>query len=269
MAIRYDKRLNREIYQTVYSFNKKVKSLSASNSNVKIPELITTKDLKTKDPSHPMYSYNRAELKRKLNQMKRFLKPGQEVVVVTPAKQVFSKWEYTNLQTMRRTAIRRIKNQMKRLEETRVAYGGKKSKYSYAQMGSQTYLNLVQKLQYLEDHKLGELKGDTLVYYRKFLAQNTKAKRDKEWKNNFLDIILNLGYEYGYDIKDIRSKLESLSIQEFIKAFNEERLLKDLVYYYKLLDETNFDKNLVEDDVGQMITALRDNMPNILKNAKE
>lgn len=266
--IRYDKRLNREIYQTVYAYNKKVKSLSAADPTVKIPALITTKDLKTKDPTNPLYSYNRTELKRKLSQLKRFLEPGQEVVMVTPAKQVFSKWEYHNLQTQRRTAISRIKKQMKMLEETSVTYAGKKSRYSYAQMGSQQYLNLQQKLQYLETHKLGELKGDTLVYYKKFLATNTRAKRDKEWKTNFLDIVLNLGYEYGYDVKKLRKRLETLTASEFMKAFNEERLLKDLVYYYKLLDETGFDKNMVEDDVGQMINALEANMDNILQNAK-
>ena len=43
MAIRYDKKLNREIYQTVYAFNKKVKSLNATE-NIKIPKTIKTKD---------------------------------------------------------------------------------------------------------------------------------------------------------------------------------------------------------------------------------
>lgn len=266
MAIRYDKKLNREIYQTVYAFNKKVKSLSP-NETVKIPKIITTKELKTQDPTNPLYSYNRTELKRKLKQMKKFLEPGQEQVIVTPAKEVFSKWEYRNLQNQRRTAINRIKKQLREIEETQITYAGRKMKYTYAQMGSQTYLNLQQKLKYLDEHKLGKLTGDQLVYYRKFLASNTRAKRDKEWKDNFLDIVLNLGYEYNEDVTELRKKLSSLTPTEFLRAFNEERLLKDLVYYYKLLDETAFDKGLVEDDVSQMIGALRDNIDDIMVNA--
>ena len=266
MAIRYDKKLNREIYQTVYAFNKKIKSLNATQ-NVKIPKTITTKDLKTNDPTNPLYSYNRKELKRKLKQLKKFLEPGQEAVIVTPAKEVFSKWEYRNLQNQRRTAINRIKKQLRELETTQITYAGRKMKYTYAQMGSQQYLNLQQKLKYLDEHKLGKLTGDQLVYYRKFLTTNTRAKRDKEWKENFLDIVLNLGYEYNEDVTILREKLSKLSPTEFLRAFNEERLLKDLVYYYKLLDETAFDKGLVEDDVSQMIGALKENIDDILKNA--
>ena len=57
MSIRYDKKLNREIYQTVYAFNKKVRSLNKNNPNIKVPNLITTKDLKTTDTTNPLYSY--------------------------------------------------------------------------------------------------------------------------------------------------------------------------------------------------------------------
>lgn len=266
MAIRYDKKLNKEIYQTVYAFNKKVRSLSKNDPNIKIPNLITSKDLKTTDTTNPLYSYNRQDLRRRLNEMKRFLRPGEEQVIVTPAKQVFSKWEFNNLQIQRRAAITRIKRQIKSLEENKITYAGKRLKYSYAQMGSTQYTNLLQKLDYLESHKLREISGETLAYYRKFLKANTRSRRDKEWKNNFLDIVLNLGYEYGYDVENLRQKLSGLTVEQFIKAFNEERLLKDLTYYYKLLMEPNFDKEYVEDDVGQMIEALNDSIDDIIGN---
>ena len=266
MAIRYDKKLNREIYQTVYAFNKKVRSLNKNNPNIKVPNLITSKDLKTTDPTKPLYSYNRRDLKRRLKEMRRFLRPGEEQVIVTPAREVFSKWEFNNLQIMRRAAINRIKRKIKALQENKITYAGKKQRYSYAQMGSSEYTNLLQKLNYLETHKLKEVSGETLAYYRKFLKANTRSRRDREWKNNFLDIILNIGYEYGYDVENIRKKLNKLSVEQFIKAFNSERLLKDMTYYYKLLMEPNFDKEYVEDDVGQMVTALNDSIDEIIAN---
>lgn len=264
--IRYDKRLNQEIYETVYRYNKKIKALSAKNNTVKLPPIITTKDLKTKDPTKELYSSNRRELRARLKQMKAFLKPGAEAVIVTPRKEVFTKWEYHNLQIQRRTAINRIKKDIKRLEDTKMTYAGVRSKYSYAQMGSSQYLNLLQKLEYLKTHKLDKVSGETLVYYKKFIARNAKPRRDKEWKENFLDIVLNLGYEYNYDVSTIRNMLNKLSVPEFINLINEERLLKDLIYYYKLLDEPNFDKNLVEDDVGQMIKAVKEALPEMIKN---
>ena len=266
MAIRYDKKLNREIYQTVYAFNKKVKSLSKNNSNIKIPNLITSKDLKTTDTSNPLYSYNRQDLKRRLREMKRFLRPGEEQVVVTPANEVFSKWEYNNLQNQRRSAINRIKHQIKSIQENKITYAGRKMKYTYAQMGSSQYTNLLQKLDYLETHKLNEVKGETLSYYRKFLKANTRARRDKEWKDNFLDIVLNIGYEYGKNVDRIRDKLSKLSVEQFIKLFNSERLLKDMTYYYKLLMETNFDKEMVEEDVEQMIAAIDESIDEMIAN---
>lgn len=264
--IRYDKRLNQEIYETVYRYNKKVKALSAKNNTVKLPPIITTKDLKTKDPTKEFYSSNRRELRARLKQMKGFLKPGAETVIVTPRKEVFTKWEFHNLQMQRRTAINRIKNDIKRLEDTKMTYAGQRSKYSYAQMGSQQYLNLLQKLEYLKTHELDKISGEALVYYKKFIARNSKPRRDREWKDNFLDIVLNLGYEYNYDVSTIRNMLNKLSVPEFINLINEERLLKDLIYYYKLLDEPNFDKGLVEDDVGQIIEAVKEALPEMVKN---
>ena len=267
MGIRYDKKLNRQIYQTVYAFNKKVRSLNKNNPNIKVPNLISSKDLKTTDPTNPLYSYNRRDLKRRLNEMKRFLRPGEEEVIVTPAREVFSKWEFKNLQIMRRAAITRIKKQIKSLRENEITYAGRRQKYTYAQMGSTQYTNLLQKLDYIETHQLKEISGETLKYYRKFLKANTRARRDREWKNNFLDIILNIGYEYGYDVENIRKRLSELTVEKFIKAFNSERLLKDMTYYYKLLQEPNFNKEYVEDDVGQMVNALNESMDEIVANA--
>lgn len=264
--IRYDKRLNQEIYETVYRYNKKVRSLSAKNPSVKLPPIITTKDLKTKDPSKEFYSSNRRELRARLKQMKAFLKPGAEAVIVTPRKEVFTKWEYHNLQIQRRTAINRIKKDIKRLEETKMTYAGQKSKYSYAQMGSQQYLNLLQKLEYLKTHELDKISGEALVYYKRFISRNAKPRRDREWKQNFMDIVLNLGYEYNYDVSSIRQMLNKLSVPEFINLLSEERLLKDLIYYYKLLDEPQFNKGIVEDDVGQLITAIKEALPEMIKN---
>ena len=40
-----------------------------------------------------------------------------------------------------------------------------------------------------------------------------------------------------------------------------------MTYYYKLLMETNFDKEMVEDDVGQLISALEESMDEIIANA--
>ena len=39
-----------------------------------------------------------------------------------------------------------------------------------------------------------------------------------------------------------------------------------MTYYYKLLMETNFDKEMVEDDVGQMISALEESMDEMIAN---
>ena len=54
-----------------------------------------------------------------------------------------------------------------------------------------------------------------------------------------------------------------------MKAFNEERLLKDVTFYYKLLGEENLDKENIEDDVQQQYEALNENIDEIIKNAKE
>ena len=89
MAIRYDKQFSEDIRKVVSNFNRKVARLEKQEREL-IPEKISVKDLKNQFIS-------RYELKRKLNELKRFSQRGVEEVITTEKGIKFTKWGFENL----------------------------------------------------------------------------------------------------------------------------------------------------------------------------
>ena len=116
MAIRYTQKLNKEIYRTVYEFNKKVKELEKMDG-VLVPSKITTKELKNT-------VYDRRELRRELKNLKLFLKPGAEEIVQTQAG-LTSKYDIAIFKSNLRSAKARVNAKLQRLYNTELYIEGK------------------------------------------------------------------------------------------------------------------------------------------------
>ena len=90
MAIRYDKKITNEINKTIRNFNQKIKRLEKQERDLILPNKITKKEL-ISDVS------NRNELKRRLNELKRYSKRGIEETKVLKSGAKISIYEYENL----------------------------------------------------------------------------------------------------------------------------------------------------------------------------
>ena len=88
-------------------------------------------------------AYTRAELRRKLNQLKRFSERGIEKSMQTKGGYVLSRYEFENLKREKARVQRNISRELTRLETEKARVYGKEQVYTFAQMGDSRYLNFL------------------------------------------------------------------------------------------------------------------------------
>lgn len=254
MAIRYDKKINKEIYRTVYEFNKKVKELEGMEG-VLIPEKISTKELKRS-------VYDRRELRRELKNIKKFLKPGAEEIIKTQAGFI-SKYDIDVLKSNIRSAKARVNAKLQKMYNTELYLEGTKTKNTYATMGSQRYLNLKTKREAL-NKDIKTLDRDELRRYINLVNANIRSDRNKEWKESYLDILEKEAYQFNVDKKyldNIREKMMKLPADKFIEVYNKELGIQSIAEMYRMMMERT--KN------GLSLEGIKENVTSLYKNLSD
>ena len=260
MAIRYDKRINKEIYRTVYEFNKKVKELEGM-TGVLIPNRITTKQIKES-------VYDRRELKRELKNIKKFLKPGAEEFVQTQAG-FTSRYDIDVLKSNIRSAKARVNAKLQKMYNTELYIEGMSTKNTYATMGNQRYLNLLAKKEALnKDYKA--LEKDEFERYVKLVERTALSDKNKEWKEAYIDILIKEAYQMHVDpeyLQNIKNKLMKLSPEEFVKVYNKNLDTQAIAENYRLMMERNkngFSLEGLEENVNRLYKNLSDKIDKIV-----
>lgn len=268
MAIRYDKKLNQEINKVVKNFNQKIARLEKTEKDLILPEKITKKELKEN-------YYTRTDLRRKLRELKRYSNRGIEETITTKGGVTLSKYELKNLQIESRRIKANLTREIKRLEVTTPKVFGKEQATTFSQMGDQYFLNLQARRKALEKGKITNLSKEQLQQYNKLLQ---KTRRNKEYynnvfKENYQNMLTDLGYFYGYDnqkLNELKEKINKLESDKFLKLFREEKSIQAILDYYPNI-KVKAGKNAINpDDIKEDVTvlydALIDNIDNILKD---
>lgn len=254
MAIRYDKKINKEIYKTVYDYNRKIKQLEGMEGII-LPSKITTKELKQS-------VYNRRELRAELKNLKRFLKPGAEDIVSLPSG-ITSRYDLEVLKATRRSAIARINAKIQKLYNTELSIFAAPTKNTYATMGDQRYINLQSKRKYLSQDYT-KLNQEEFIKYVKLVNRNFYSDKNREWKESYLELLTKEGYELGVNpeiIKEIEIKMMKLKPDEFVNVYNKELGIQTVTEYYKMMMDSI--KN------GQSVDYLKDNVTQLYENLNE
>lgn len=252
MAIRYDKKITKEIYRTVAQFNKKVKELEGQ-SGVLIPDKISTREIKAN-------VYDRRELKRELANLKRFLKPGAEEIIKTQGGTYTSRYDIEVLKSNVRSAKARVNAKLRKLYNTELYIYNKPTKNTYANMGSDRYLNLEAKRERLNK----DIKSLTPDEYERYvrLVQNAMASdRNREWKESYLDILTKEARQFGVNekyIKNIHDKMMKLNTEKFIEVYNKELSVQSVAENYRLMMERA--------KKGLSLEGLQENVNTLYKN---
>ena len=119
------------------------------------------------------------------------------------------------------------------------------------------------------------LNAEEYQRYQTYLnKQETSSYKDRIFKENYIDMLMQTGYLAGYDgrkIEEMSEQLMNLSTNDFVRLFDTEEAIKNVLDNYYLLQMNNFDGAGLEDvfdDIGELYDNLFENLPEILKSYK-
>ena len=235
MAIRYDKKLSQELARTVRNFNKKVYRLEKLRREL-IPERVTVVSLKQEYTS-------RAELMRRLRELRGFSARGAEDIITTAGGARLTKYEFNILKQRSTLVRRRLTMEIRRMETYKPAVYGMKADRRYAEMGSEELSNLRarrEKIGMASTKPIGKLSAKELKKYKKLVYEDyTKFNSMKAWtfRNNYADIIDRVAWMCDVPIEQvqhIKEVLANMPLTEFTQMINIERAFKKILDYYLL-----------------------------------
>ena len=266
MAIRYDKKLNQEINKVIRNYNQKIYRIRKyeDNYNYQIPSIINKTQLKT-------MAYTRKELKRKLNELKRFSERGAETSIQLAGGYILSRYEYENIKRERARVKRKLTNEIKRLETEKPTVYGKEQATTFAQMGDSYYLSNVGRKKAIDI----EWKQLSKEEFESFKEKVYKIGRNIEYesslfRDNYKKMLFDLAYYTNYDeekIKYLENKIDSLNNKKFYKLFNTEKGIKAITEYYLLITGKKMkriDPSSIREDVWQNYDNLIENIDDII-----
>lgn len=268
MAYNISRNSERELKKAINKFNSKIKRLEKVDREIDIPEKANIEAIKERVSS-------KWELNRELDKLERFTKRGAENLIQNKSGVVMSKWEYENLQREQRRLTARLTREIERYGKIKPTIMGNKQDVTYAQMGDGKLTMLKAKQLALRNKKLSKINLEQL---RKLqtdinkLNANYKLSKKETFYNNYLDgTILNLSSFIDYDqdkIKYIKDKLNELSPDQFVKAFDREESLKDLQLRYEQTKESGITPELLQEDVTPILDEVYKNIDKIIETYK-
>lgn len=268
MAIRYDKKLNQEINKVINNYNAKIRRIEkyADSYNYQLPEKMTKKILKQN-------AYTRTELRRKLNELKRYSQRGVERSMQTSGGYVLSIYEYQNLKREKARVQRNISREITRLEKEKARVYGKEQVYTFAQMGDSRYLSFLGRKKRIQE-EINKLNKEDFERYRQFVYS---VGRNIEYENslfreNYEKMLFDLAYYTKYPdekINELKKKLDKLPNKKFYKLFHTEQGIKEVIYQYMAITGkkmARIDPSIIKENVWQNYDNLINNIDDILNN---
>lgn len=208
--------------KAVSQFNKKINELNREEQKSYLPELQSYKEVKENITT-------RNELKRVINSLKKFQKQGSEDVFRFESGKQITKWEYQQLQSMRRTATKRLNQEYQELQKPNL------QGFSRLQMGSQRAREIQDTLRSI--NKLEEKTGyefERISRRIKMLGTyDYTLKKAYVFQENFLEQLQDLAknddsFQKVFDyFKDIKNPIT------FFNTTQKSQALQDFFEWYK------------------------------------
>lgn len=263
--IRYDKKLNKEIDDTLRRYNNKITRLARQRSNYILPQKVTKDDLME-------VSYTRRDLQRRLSNLRKFNERGAEKSILTSQGYAISKYELDYLKREQSRVKRKINREIKRYETIKPTTYGKQEARTFAQMGDTNYLNALARLQAVSKD-ITALSQEQLINYRKLLYSAGK-NRDylaESFKLGYIDMMTQVGYTAGYDpekLELLKEKLKDLDPTQMYELYRNEKSIKSVSDYYYVLSDGKIDPEQFTQDVTNLYDNLLESIDTILQDYK-
>lgn len=267
MAYKISKDSEAELRRAVNNFNAKVRRLESVDREIDIPEKANITAIKDRVS-------NKWDLNREIDKLERFTLRNAEELVQNKSGVVLSRWEFENLQREQKRLNAKLLREIESYGNITPREFGKKQSATYAQMGDEKLSNLKARQRAISNKSISKANRDQIKSLQTLLNKTaSNYRKDKEvFYNNYLDgTLLNLGYYVGYDeekLKYIKEKLNELTPDQFIKAFNTDVSLKDIQDRYVLSHEDGITPEILEADVTPVLDELYKNIDDIVASYK-
>lgn len=263
MAVRYDTKFMNEIMQVVNKYNRKITRLSKKGVT-SLPYKFTRESLK----SLKQTAASRTEVRRRLKDLQSFTQKGGEKLV-NVGKASIPKYQLSNIKRYQRLLKTQTTRKLKELTTRHPVTNGVEDPYTFSQYGSQEYLSTKAKRINLLNKDLSKMDSREISKYLEKLKANTKERNLEIWQDNYLSILEDTALSYGYDadkLEYIISRLSKLSANDFDDLSFINRNIKEIIYYYKVLEDIQTANELTEvgGDVVRNLDAIYDNLDDIL-----
>ena len=262
MAIRYDKKLENEITKTVRNFNAKISRLE-KNERELLPDKVSKQAIKQIN--------DRADLKRKLQELQRFGKRGAEDIITTKGGVRITQYALNNLKQQTKRVKQNITREITRLKTEKPKVFGKEQDITFAQMGDDYYLTTLKRKEKLNKSFL-ELSQEEFENYENLvnrLSQN-EAYMNYVFKENYLKMLTDLGYYYKYSkkkMKVIKDKLMALDKSDFLELFRSDKAISAVLNYYPVVTgQINLKNKRGKNDVGINPKDIMEDVYNLYDN---
>lgn len=258
--IRFDKKFNKEIRKVINRYNAKIKRVQAKDSYglFYIPNKITGEDVKMLKKT----SRTRGDLRRRLKEFEEYTKRGGEIIqpsgIPTYQENIAKRYRATA-----RSRITRTRNYYKSHGYTTA---GVEDTISMSQQFDEGY----QTLNRLEALTNKELNASNIEDYISTMRGNLRDVNNRQWQRNYADMILDTSYlgNISHDrVHAVREKLMALSPEQFAKLTKRERLIKNIIFYYKNINELGVDISTenYEEAIVDNFNELEKNLDTILQ----
>ena len=264
MAVRYDKNFLSEIKKIINDYNRKITRLSKSGTNYLLPEKFSNEAFQSLKAT----ARTRTEVRRRLKDLQSFTAKGGEKNITVNGT-TMPKYLHTNIKRYQRLLKVQTTKRMREMETRRPIQNGMEQPYTFSQYGTQEYLTLKAKRMTLLNKDLSTMTQSDLTKYLEKLQANTKEKNLDVWKDNYIAILEDTALSYGYEpdkLEVIVERLKQLSPSDFDDLTFINRNIKEVVYYYKALEniETMNELQDVGEDVINNLDSIFENLDDIL-----
>lgn len=245
--IRYDSKLTNEINRVVRNFNNKIARLNRSNRvDIFIPDKITKEDIQAIKSQYK----NRSDLRRRLKEFERFNKRhGEDIISFEDS--LIPKYQSENIKAYQRLINRRLSAREKALATSRRTYAGIEQPINeLTRMFSEENRN-IKALKRISSKDIATMSYREREKYLEQLRTNAKTFDRRQWRDNYVQMLLDVGYTSGiehYKLHEIKVKLQKLSLRDFEKLVNEEDLFKNIIFSYKTLNDVGVDTFIGDED---------------------
>lgn len=264
MAIRYNRSQRVSLENAVNKFNAKISRLKRLDKKLLLPERVSYYDIIDSATS-------KQDLTRKIESLERFLTRDAGKVITTEGGVKTVNYVVSETQRELKNVKTALTRQIKQIEGITPTIFGRPVDATYKQMGSETLTNLKARRKVLNKGKITRLEKGEFKKLMKQIEINKKKIRYRSqlFQSNYVDkMLFNLAYYVGYTdtekLNYIKEKLLSLKEDQFLKLFNTEQAISDILDYYPDVNNPSKSPHLIQEEVKELYNELYNSIDSII-----